>query len=162
MNYETASEIEIAIANWFGWRAHVMVPNISWGLFIYELDMVVLSASGYAYEIEIKVSKSDLIRDKEKWHRHRNIRIKRLWFAVPKKLEDHIEHIPKHAGIIVVSKAGIVNIVRSPIDNKLAKKLTIDEQFQLARLGALRIWALKTRIKELEKSRKDNSNEKNI
>lgn len=143
MNFETAAEIEIAIAGWFGIRKHVIVPNVSWGLFNHECDVTVLSSSNYAYEIEIKVSKSDLVRDKAKWHNHDSIKIRKLWFAVPEKLNGCIEYIPARAGILVVSKKGVVSELRAPEVNAMARKLSEKECFTLARLGTMRIWSLK-------------------
>ena len=46
--------------NFFNYRANLIVPNISWGLGLHECDLLVLTSSGYATEIEIKVSKADL------------------------------------------------------------------------------------------------------
>ena len=72
MNYETASEIEIAIARHFGTRTHVIIPNLSFAMFPYELDLCVLNMkSFYALEVEIKVSKADLVRDGKKEHAHK-------------------------------------------------------------------------------------------
>ena len=144
-----SDEIEIAVAHWYGTRKHVIVPNVSWGMFQYELDMVVLTPSDYLHEIEIKVSKSDLVRDKEKWHGHRNNLVRELYFAIPIDLIAAINHIPERAGVFTVRNENgtyRVNLERKAIPNKLARKLTEKEKFNLARLGALRIWALKESI----------------
>lgn len=152
MNFETAKEIEIKIASYFGIRTHVIVPNISWGMFNHECDLTILSKAGYVYEVEIKVSKSDLIRDKKKmkWkigmsYLDHNI-FRALWFAIPQKLQPFIEHIPEHAGIFVVNKNGWVQQIRQPKIDYSAKKLKDEEKFQLARLGVLRIWDLKRKL----------------
>lgn len=53
-------EIETAIAMKLDIRKHIIVPNISWGAGLHECDLLVINKSGYATEIEIKISKSDL------------------------------------------------------------------------------------------------------
>lgn len=152
MNYETATEISMAIANWFGIRKFVSVPNISWGFFSdRECDLIVINKTGYAYEVEIKISKSDLIKDKEKWHHHSSARLQKLWFAIPKKLEHCIDLIPEQAGIFLVLQSGYAKEIKKPIRNKTARKLTDIEQFQIARLGTIRMWREKSLVKELEK-----------
>ena len=97
-----AIDIELAVSGYLNPRQNLIVPNVHWGLGIHECDLLVITQAGYAWEIEIKVSKADLIKDGKKRHGHIDFRIKELWFAIPKYLEPHIEHVPKHAGIIVV------------------------------------------------------------
>ena len=67
MNYETAAEIEVAVAAWFDTRLNVVVPNVTFGLNLsFECDLAIATKAGYLYEVEIKVSHSDLIKDKSK------------------------------------------------------------------------------------------------
>jgi hypothetical protein len=146
MNHETAKEIEIAIAQWFGYRDYVIVPNVSWGFLTYEADLLVISSSGYAWEVEIKISRGDLVRDKNKRHSHESRKVRKLWFAIPEKLSNCIEHVPERAGVLIVSTDGIVRELRKPTVNEFAIKLTDAQQFQVARLGAMRVWDLKKRI----------------
>jgi len=63
-----AKEVELAVANYFGIRQHLIVPNVMWGFtgLNYEADLVIVTKAGYAKEVEIKVSRADLIKDKEK------------------------------------------------------------------------------------------------
>lgn len=153
MNYETAEEIEIAVAHWFGTRKHVIVPNISWSMLSYECDMMVLFPNGYAAEVEIKVSRSDLMRDKKKGHNHNSNLMRYLYFAIPEKLSEKciIADFPERAGILVVTKplrgalvyGNNVELLRPPQENLFARKLTDEEKFNLARLGVLRMWNLK-------------------
>jgi hypothetical protein len=148
MNYETSAEIEVAIANHFHVTTHVIVPNVSWGMFGYELDLCVLNVrSLYANEVEIKISKSDLKRDAQKRHEHdrnRNL-IRQLWFAMPEKMKGCEEFVPERAGIMYVSQKGRVTVFRQPAVNKLARKWSYEDAFKLARLGTLRTWNLKKR-----------------
>ncbi len=149
----TAGEIELALNHWLS-NERLAVPNVSWGLRVHECDILTLSRSGYATEIEIKVSKSDLKRDADKDHGHRSQRIKYLYFAMPEAMRDCIGDVPEHAGIVLVStdKYGDYQcqIIREPQPNVAARKFTDTEAFALARLGALRIWPLKWRVWELE------------
>ena len=146
--------MEIAVAHHFGVRANLIVPNISWGMFNHECDLFVLTGAGYGYEVEIKVSKHDLIKDEEKPHGHYSPKIKYLFFAVPDYLEKHIEHIPERAGIIIVTKRDDGHIycerIRKPKKN-YNYSFDISERYQIARLGAMRIFGLKQKIVKLKK-----------
>ena len=145
-NYNTSEEIEIAVAGYFGIRTCLVVPNVSWGLTNYECDIVVLTPASCLYEIEIKISKSDLIADKKKRHGHYSDIIKELYFAMPFRLLNNVEHVPDRAGILIVHESGRVELKRKPELNKFARKLTEKERYQLARLGTMRIWRLKKRL----------------
>jgi hypothetical protein len=146
MNYETSWEMEVAIANHFHTTTHVIVPNVSWGMFGYELDLCVLNVrSLYASEVEIKISKSDLKRDALKQHEHdrnRNL-IRQLWFAMPEKIKGCEQFVPERAGIMYVDQKGRVIVFKQPAINKFARKWSYEDAFKLARLGTLRTWNLK-------------------
>lgn len=142
----TSAEIELAIANHLGIRTHLIIPNISWGLGVHECDLLVLSKSGYATEVEIKVSASDLKADTQKGHGHKSKKIKYLYFAIPSYLCNYIEFIPKRAGIFIITSTNRVFCIATPEQNKDARPLTLQEQCDMARLGALRIWGLKRTI----------------
>ncbi|MGB1373804.1 MAG: MmcB family DNA repair protein [Aequoribacter sp.] len=143
-------QMEAILATHFNYVQNIIVPNVQWGMGVHECDLFILRPSGYAVEVEIKVSKSDLIKDKEKWHEHRSYKIKELWFAIPEKLEPYIEHIPERAGIAIVRPYpngwGRVERVRQPTKNKNAHKHTEKEAAKLARLGSMRIWGLKRKL----------------
>jgi len=66
----TTIEIEERVAQYFGPRECIIVPNISWGINIHECDLLIIRKSGYGIEVEIKISKSDLIADAKKGHHH--------------------------------------------------------------------------------------------
>ena len=151
-------EIELLVASYFKWRPNLIIPNVSWGMFHYECDLIVLTQSGYMYEVEIKVSLSDLKKDMEKKHGHFNEKIKYLYFAIPEYLEKHKEYIPDRAGIIVVRRINnggsnngdlYLDFIKYPEQNS-KYKVTDYERYQLARLGALRIWGLKAKLLEQE------------
>lgn len=91
-----------------------------------------------------------MLADKKKEHGHINNKIKRLYFAVPKDLEQiALKEIPKRAGLLVVhvdkrTRSGFeVDLVRSPETNKKALQLKEYEVIKLYRLAAMRIWRLK-------------------
>jgi len=153
-------DIEIAIANHFGYRQNIIVPNISYGLYIHEVDILIVSPSGYATEIEIKTSISDLKADLKKEHGHRSNKIKYLFFAIPEELQEKaLPLIPERAGLIVIKPNKFNNwnycsIIKSPITNKLARKLTNDELLKLGHLSAMRIWSLKENLYNFKKQTK--------
>jgi hypothetical protein len=152
-----AIEIEYVVANMFGIRRNIIVPNACWGLGVHECDLLIIRESGSAVEIEIKVSKSDLKKDAEKRHGHLNKKIKQLYFAVPESLaEACIEYAPQRAGIITVEAwttypFGKATIRRKAVANKLAIGFTPEETQKAARLAAMRIWGLKEKLIRLQR-----------
>ena len=148
--------MEVKLAKHFNYKQNLIVPNISWGLYLnhntlHECDLLVLTTSNYLWEIEIKISKSDLIADKKKWHGHHNPNIKRLYFAIPEYLKDCIEHIPDRAGIIIVKNKYRCEQIRKPRIDK-GYQLTDKEKLKMAILGSMRIWALKKKIIKIKKA----------
>jgi len=63
------SDIEFAVAKYFNFRKNLIVPNVSWGFNIHECDLLIVRKSGYAIEVEIKISKSDFKADFKKIHK---------------------------------------------------------------------------------------------
>lgn len=149
------TEIEIAIAEHYGIRQNIIVPNISWGLGLHECDLLVLSSSKYATEIEIKISISDLKKDAKKKHTHYSEKIKYLYFAIPSYLAMHIEYIPKRAGIYVVNSKHEVFCLAKPVYNIGCRCFTEEEIFQLQRLGIIRTWSLRKKLLKFE-NKNDN------
>lgn len=161
-------DIELAVVSYLKPRVNLIVPNVSWGLGLHECDLLVISSAGYAWEIEIKVSKVDLIKDKEKRHGHISHMIKYLYFAIPDYLIEHSEHIPERAGIITINTESLLEllsnhknlssrdlihfmgerckIIRKPIATHKPYKFSEAERLKVAMLGAMRIWGLKRKI----------------
>lgn len=148
-------EMEIILSSYFDFRQNLIVPGVSWGMYIdkiplHECDLLICTCSNYLYEIEIKVSKSDLIADKKKLHGHSHPAIRRLYFAYPENLKDVEKHVPERAGIIIVSRndrGGIhTKLLKKPINNMKARSITDKEKLHLAHLGAMRIWNLKKKV----------------
>ena len=153
----STAEMEVAIARYFGYRTHIVVPNLSWGFFSHECDLFLIRKSGYGFEVEIKRSKSDMMADFKKNHGHvdRRNRIVQLYYAFPKELLPKVEDlVPKDCGIITVeyygdgdnSYRGYARMHREAKRKKGAKRLTQAEQLKIARLGTLRIWTLKEKL----------------
>jgi hypothetical protein len=153
----STSEMEVAIANYFGIRTHIVVPNVSWGFFTHECDLFLIRKSGFGFEVEIKRSKSDMMADFKKNHGHidRKNRIVQLYYAFPIELLPKVEAlVPKECGIITVEYygdgikeyRGYARMHREAKRKKGAKKLTTAEQLKIARLGTLRIWTLKEKL----------------
>jgi hypothetical protein len=161
----TAFDIEMAVSRYFNPRANLIVPNVSWGLFGHEVDLCVLSKNNYASEIEIKISRADLIKDKLKSHCHNDPMIKYLYFAIPEYLLKDIEHIPERAGILVVewikpwsSCYGTKYEGRFRCKKHRNPKANGFRQWEdyerniLLRLGCMRIWGLKKKLMTYEQN----------
>lgn len=156
-------DIEIAVAEYFNPRANLIVPNVHWGFGVHECDMLIVSKSGYCTEVEIKVSASDLKKDVDKRHHHNSNKIKHLYFAIPEKLLAYKEHIPTRAGILVVSEEKVINYSSSyssgNVINRISReryaetygnyRITEKERYEIARLGALRIWTMKNKLQKI-------------
>lgn len=144
-------EMEIALMQYLGIRQNIIVPNVSWSFLPYEADLVVLTKSGYATEIEIKISKADLKKDKEKRHTHNSDYFKYLYFAVPVELTEFaLKEIPGKAGLYEIGRYGNWNMVKQikrPVLNKYHKKWTNSERLKLAEIGCMRILGLKQKLK---------------
>lgn len=149
-----AVDIELACAHHFNFRQNIIVPNIHWGLGLnYEADIVVLRPSGYAMEIEIKVSRADIGADMKKRQNHNSNLFRQLWFAMPQQIADD-SRIPERAGILaIIEYAGsirrerfLVKTIRAPKTNTVAHKFTDVEIKHLLELGCMRIWSLKEKL----------------
>lgn len=143
-----------------------MVPNIREGLNIHECDMLILNKNDYAVEVEIKISKADIKKDLQKGHGHHSKKIRRLFFAIPEKLNTEEIHklIPERAGIFVITdpvkiyndvlhngkpkKVSFIippkcHMVRTAKINKSARQFTDYERGEMGRLGMLRYWNIR-------------------
>lgn len=158
----TTIEMEVAIAKMLGIRRNIIVPNISWGLNIHECDLLILRNSGYAVEVEIKITYADFKKDFEKRHKHidKQNRIVEFYYALPEELYVKCkELIPENAGIILCKSSLDYKkrfkvkayVMKKAKRNSKARKMSENEQQQIIRLGALRIWSLKERIARNER-----------
>lgn len=153
----TVGQIQVAVAEAFGVRNHIIVPNVSWGFFAsHEADMVLITKSNYLIEVEIKRSWSDFLADFKKTTTHDEGKVMYKYFAVPESLTDKVktylvENKHQDWGIIQYHETGTAWIVRQPknfgsTDHR--KKLFLEEQLAIARLGCMRIWKLKSDLND--------------
>jgi len=149
-------EVEVAVMALLDIRKNVVVPNVSWGMWVggeplHECDLLRLSKANYATEVEIKVSRADLRKDADKVHRHEHRGIKYLYFAVPAELQDYaMERIPDRAGLYVVGHNGRAKLVREAVARKGCVPWTDKERNKLTQLGCMRILGLKKKIIKLQ------------
>lgn len=148
----TIDEIEVMLAtsDEFDFRRNLFVTNVDWGLLNHEADVVVMSKNGYLTEIEIKRSKEDLRADFKKKHKHEDERIKNFYFCVPEALKKECLELCEEYGyningIITYTEDARFEFEKIPKWIN-ARKLFLEEQLQLARLGCMRIVTLKKRI----------------
>lgn len=173
MDKITTLDMEIRLMSYFGIRRNIVVPNVSWGLSLHECDLLVLTPSNCLTEVEIKVSKSDLIADKKKHHNHYNNKISRLYFAITADMIDCTDLIPLRAGILVASNVSTrtdneqqrlpntkgrewfsgIRKIREAELNKYAVKIDKEVRYDLCRLGTMRILGLKRQINSLLKNK---------
>lgn len=146
-------DIELAIAKHYDTRQHIIVPNcyINFGTSAdHECDLLIIKKSGYAEEIEIKMSKSDFKADFKKKHDHVDERLQHLYYAMPINVYEQCkELIPDYAGIYVIRKNLTGKAYASCVKNapkKECRKLTESEQLKIARLGVMRIWNMKQKF----------------
>ncbi len=144
-------DMELLVGQFLNPRINLIIPNVSWGFCIHECDLLCVTKNRYLWEVEIKISKSDLIKDKGKRHNHKNNKIKRLYFAIPDYLQSEIEHIPEPAGIIVVNTQNEYLYVKKIREAKQCGQYRITEReyIKLMHLGAMRIWGLKAKLQRL-------------
>ena len=169
----TTLEMEIALMENYNVRQNLIVPNVSWGLLpdFHECDLLILRKSMIGTEIEIKVSKADLKKDKSKKHDHTHELIKNFYFAVPFWLKEFaLEHIPDKAGLITVRRYESnyyngytgkdytkvcydITEVKPCNCNENFRKWSDDEKQKLQRLAAMRILTLKKNVFKLKEDK---------
>lgn len=150
------TEIEVALMRYFDFRANTIVPNLSESMLPYEADVVVVTKSGYATEIEIKVSKSDLMADFKKKRFHDSKLFKRFYYAVPEELKEFaLSVIPESAGLLVATRLDDGDVImlkeRNAEVRRFHKKWEPWRIADLQRLGTMRIFSLKQKILTLER-----------
>ena len=164
-------DVELALMRHFDFRQNLIVPNITnmvWTL-AFETDMLVLTKSGYAHGFEIKVSKSDLNADFKKPQHCKFEEIKNgksgleryygkfkyFSYAVPHDLKDYaLTVIPEFCGLYSVKNTYLdinrfpyvrLECIRNPKE-LFRYKWSDKERYEIARLGAMRIYGLKQKL----------------
>lgn len=133
-----------------------------------EADLFFIRSSGFCDEIEIKVSRSDLLADKNKrvhfkdsepsewdWKKqglpfapytkpkydalHEGLMMPNyFWYAIKDGIGG-MEDIPKFAGLITVNEAGLLRVLRMP-DRLHKRKLTDAEKYKISKKCCYRFW----------------------
>ena len=141
----SAADIELIVTDSghgvFSCSKYLVVPRIRWAIdrIDHECDLLAMSKTGYLHEIEIKVSRSDLLADKRKNHTHASPIIKRLWFAVPVEMAAFArDNIPAAAGLVVCDSSRSW-VVRRPTFAGRSKPLPSVREKMHAML-AIRYW----------------------
>lgn len=148
----TVKDIQALLAEHFGIRNNIIVPNVSWGLLDYEADLLIMNKTGYVTEIEIKRSWSDFLADfKKDENAHKSEIIYQFWYCVPDGLyKDCIEKLKEvypdsldRPNVISYSDSGVLNFHGKSASYCRGKhrKMFLEEQLKLARLGAMRYWS---------------------
>jgi len=158
-------ELELLVAKFFGIRTNLIIPNLSWGMKLrYEADLTIVTRTKYCYEVELKVSKSDLIAEaKKKVHAHKGDIYKRFYYAMPDYIYDEklitnddagillAEWIPEHKYWHQTYKAHWkINETRKP-KNKKTSKITDEQYLKLLELQAMRVWSMKKKNRKIIK-----------
>lgn len=148
-------QIECAVAECFGVRNNIIVPNVSWGFFAtHEADMIIINKSGYLTEVEIKRSWQDFLADFKKTTTHDENKVWYKYFAVPYDMRQRVrkylvENNRRDWGVVSYVESGAAFIEYQPSNfgrSEPSKKLTLEEMLSIARLGCMRIWGLKKKL----------------
>lgn len=158
-------DIEKMIADHYGIRSNLIVPNVSWGFFNgHEADLVVITPVGYLTEIEIKRSWSDFLADFGKREYHDDPRISAFFYAVPECMvepcKEYLNDTEWEAGKLCPGVIGYRTLNESKFRQAWvawpsvvpykAQKLSDDDMYQIARLGTLRYWSLLDKLRTAE------------
>lgn len=165
----TLYEMEYALAKHFDWSKNIIVPNVSWVLlYSHEADILIMNSNGFLTEIEIKRSKADFLNDFKKEHCHYHKNIKSFYYCIPEKMQAYVEdylvndvnllgektrNLKSRAGLIIITKLYddyYARVILDGVKNNNAVPLNDKEQYQLARLGCMRIWNLKKKIIDIK------------
>ena len=168
----TINQIHLALRNSGLWnkRTDIMIPNLSWGLLPYEADFVVLSKSGYLTEVEIKRSWEDFKADFKKNHNHDAEQVYYFYYCVPVSIVGKVKeflmekygerHFIGAPAVLWYDENGRIRPLvdddqrcfgshyASCLNNVKHRKLFLEEQLTVARLGQLRYWSLLEKTEE--------------
>ncbi len=165
-------DIELALADEFAWKRNLIVFNVN-GLsgklsIFHECDMLVMTKAGYLTEVEIKRTFADFCNEFKKGHHHESLGpdIKEFWYCVPEGIfekvsERLIEEGWLPTGILTYSEeltfryrsmsSEFYGNTPVRLFSDSPRPLSLEQQLELARLGAMRQVSLRKRIQKLEK-----------
>lgn len=152
----TVEEIEIALAESrdFSFLKNLVVFNV-YGLsemlpIQHECDVLVMTKAGYLTEIEIKRSWSDFLADFKKEHHHQSDYIKKFYYCVPLSIVDRVaEYLSvnnEKCGIITYDESGYIRVYWATNGIPYPKKLFLEQQLELARLGCMKVITAKKKL----------------
>jgi len=143
------------VGSLFYCRRYVVIPNLSWGFLNHEADLIALSTSKILHEIEIKVSVADMKAELKKKHIHGDQRVSALWYAVQSEIAEQVKPmLPDRAGLVAVSvryssdwgrNVFVTKILKRPRLKNPTYKISAKEEYQLLRLGVMRMWSTRYR-----------------
>lgn len=145
----TTEQIEAALFNHFFLQSDLVTFRISGcsGIINHECDCLIINKNGYLVEYEIKISLSDLKKDLQKPHQHKDNRLRAVNFIVPCFLEKHaFEILPEHFGIWVCRDLYTIERKRRAKINSNASPLTDKEKLKFFRLDGLKKGLLLNKI----------------
>lgn len=76
------------VRKYFPPRRYAVCQNVSWALIPYEADIIAVTEAGTVHEVEIKISKADLLADAKKPRWRMRPCVDFYWLAVPQDLRD--------------------------------------------------------------------------
>lgn len=159
---QTEGSIQLAI---YCYRASISVapiilPNVFH--FSWESDLLYVTDALYLHEFEVKLSRSDYYADKKKLYRHHSLKYqencpKHFWYVCP----DGIilpDSLPEYAGLMYVSDAGFIKIIKEA-PRLRSKKINQKQMMFLLRKGVYRYWGYQRRDILHQRQREDGNNE---
>lgn len=159
---KSAEIVKAVVQSYFDPRVWAVCPNVSWGAGLgWEADIYAVGVTGVVHEIEVKVSKHDLERDrqKRKWAMTTHLlnhgaHVDCFWLAVPETLKDWAMTRAKElkCGLFVcrevparLNPGPTIVIADRVLKPKRVRKVKMRENVeakkqQIHRLCALRYW----------------------
>jgi len=153
----TEKTIQISLCSSRGpvpYERYICIPNCCSVIALYtgESDLIAVSPAGYVKEFEIKISVSDLKKDKAKdkhlhWENPKNP-VCEFWYVMPEEIFEACDvfvHIPEYAGVMTVKRdkgsLTCFHIYRKAQRKSNARKLTNEQMIAITRLGYVRYWS---------------------
>jgi len=122
-------------------------PNVSFGFGLpYEADIIAISKSMRIHEVEVKITKADLLADARKYKWQRGLCVDAFWYAVPESIRVDAINIAKErrTGLYIVDAVrDHVEAVLRPLRQKVVKAggpPERDRRNRIWRLAAFRFW----------------------
>lgn len=105
-------------------------------VFSWESDYLALTKSGYWYEVEVKISRSDFKADFKKEEKHKTLQSVNekpcpnyYYYAVPEGLVS-ADEVPDYAGLIYIGKHGYIQTMKgAPMLHKVKLQLNLQDKF---------------------------------